>query len=103
MGRSVDHRQRPGTWFGSGLVSDRRRRHRVLPGHRRLDRSAVRGTGQRLRLRCACGVLPALAIAAPATGPLQNLVSPSFANPLPNMQLSRDEASDIAAYIATLK
>ena len=38
------------------------RRHCVLPGHRRLDRSAVRGTGQRLRLRCACGVLAAPAI-----------------------------------------
>src|SRR6202048_3114195 len=62
MGRSVDHRQRPGPWFGSGLASDRRRRHCFLPGHRRLDRSAVRGTGQRLRLRCACGVLAAPAI-----------------------------------------
>src|SRR5260370_3047786 len=62
MGGSVDHRQRPGPWFGSGLASDRRRRHCVLPGHRRLDRSAVRGTGQRLRLRCACGVLAAPAI-----------------------------------------
>jgi hypothetical protein len=35
MGRSVDHRQRLGTCFGSGLASDRRRRHGVLPGHRR--------------------------------------------------------------------
>ncbi len=62
MGRSVDHRQCPGPWFGSDLASDRRRRHCFLPGHRRLDRSAVRGTGQRLRLRCACGVLAAPAI-----------------------------------------
>src|SRR5882724_3290345 len=62
MGRSVDHRQRPGPWFGSGLASDRRRRHCFLPGHRRLDRSAVRGTGQRLRLRCAGGVFAAPAI-----------------------------------------
>src|SRR5260370_14357116 len=62
MGRSVDRGQRRGLWFGRGLGSDRRRRHCFLPGHRRLDRSAVRGTGQRLRLRCACGVLVAPAI-----------------------------------------
>jgi hypothetical protein len=78
----LDFASRSLVWERCGLASDRRRRHCVLPGHRRLDRSAVRGAGQRLRLRCACGVLAAQPSAAPATGPLQNLVSPSFANPL---------------------
>ena len=36
----------------------------------RLDRSAVRGTGQRLRLRCACGVLAAPAIRRAGHGPI---------------------------------
>ena len=68
--------------LGAGLASDRRRRHCFLPGHRRLDRSAVRGTGNVYGYAALVAYSLHQPSAAPATGPLQNLVSPSFANPL---------------------
>ena len=79
MGRSVNYRQRP---------------VRSLGGQRSLLASLFSSWsssprsiccpwyGQRLRLRCACGVLAAPAIRRAGHRPLQNLVSPSFANPL---------------------